>query len=264
MELGELVSSLHERGLADAKIEGNELLRYYHTREGKRDVYMFFNESATDEVRTSVCLKQKGSHLRVDLLGGSQALDATKDGRVELALAPYESVILVFDEFSADELAAYPTVKREGRELPVPTRFSVGVAPFDDAENFTHLADTEEFFDVTARERLPEFSGVIRYTATFTVEQLPKAALLSLGKVGGAASVTLNGVDCGLDISAPYRYEVGEALRMGENTLEIRVYTSLANALLHKGDLNDHTRSLMQCTPLGYNGVRGPISLIGF
>ncbi|MBO5305495.1 MAG: hypothetical protein J6B12_01905 [Clostridia bacterium] len=263
LELQRLAQTLLERGMADVKIEDNELLRYYHCFEGKRHVYMFFNESADEPVSTKACVGQKGDFLRLDLLRGEALRGESKDGMLHIGLSPYESAIFVFDEFSEGELLQYPLAWSTCEKLDVPTHFSVYTAPYDDAENFTCLTDTEEFFDITARDRLPDFAGVVKYTATFVSEKQFEDYTLSLGEVGGAARVILNGEDCGLELCAPYRFLLGHALKKGENHLEILVYTSLANAMRCKGNFTEHTKALMSTVPLRYCGIRGPITLLG-
>ncbi len=261
--LEELASILRKRGLEDVRIENNELLRYYHCFEGKRNVYMFFNESANETVETRVRVQQKGDFLRLDLLNGAVVRGESGDGVLDICLSPYESVLFVFDAFSEEELSQYPEEWSVCAELEAPKRFSVYTAPYDDAENFTYLTETEEFFDITARDRLPDFAGVVKYTATFTSEEEYEDYMLSLGEVGGAARVLVNGIDCGLDICAPYFFSLGHAMRKGENQLEILVYTPLANAMRCKGNMSDHTKSLMAVLPLSYCGIRGPILLHG-
>lgn len=259
--LSELAALLKKRGLEDAVIEGNELLRYYHATKGKRQVYMFFNESLS-AVKASVRLREKGPFLRLDVLNGGAVREETADGEVSLCLAPYESEILIFDDFSEEELAAVSERPAEWVSLKAPERFWVETAPVGDPTAFTPLAETEELFDIAAKDRLPDFSGVVRYTASFEAAEDFAVCELELGEVGGVAEVLVNGVSAGLRICSPYRYRT-EAVKVGENTLEIRVYTSLAGAARQKGDMNEHTKSLMSRIPLKFCGVQGPIVLRG-
>ncbi|HTE59822.1 MAG TPA: glycosyl hydrolase, partial [Solirubrobacteraceae bacterium] len=81
----------------------------------------------------------------------------------------------------------------------------------------------------------PRFSGRGRYTRRFAV---PPGFLadgrriqLELGQVDELAEVRLNGRDVGSRVWAPYRLDVTDALREGENTLEVVVSNTQANEI---------------------------------
>jgi hypothetical protein len=72
------------------------------------------------------------------------------------------------------------------------------------------------------------YSGTATYTKTFTV---PESALraarsafyLDLGKVAVMVEVKLNGKDLGILWKAPFRVEVTDAVKPGDNALELKV-----------------------------------------
>jgi hypothetical protein len=72
---------------------------------------------------------------------------------------------------------------------------------------------------------LPEYSGGVRYRNRFEADQ---GSIVDLGRVRGTAEVVLNGRSLGVRVCAPYTFEVGDALRPGENELEVLVYNTLA------------------------------------
>ncbi|MBN2578370.1 MAG: alpha-L-rhamnosidase N-terminal domain-containing protein, partial [Pirellulales bacterium] len=80
------------------------------------------------------------------------------------------------------------------------------------------------------------YSGPATYVKTFTLpeEQIAKDRrfLLDLGKVEVMAEVKLNGKDLGILWKAPYRVDVTEALRPGENTLEVKVVNLWINRMI--------------------------------
>ncbi|MGZ5554729.1 MAG: glycosyl hydrolase [Candidatus Aminicenantales bacterium] len=85
------------------------------------------------------------------------------------------------------------------------------------------------------------FSGTATYTKTVNVprEVLGKGRriYLDLGKVQVMASVKLNGKDLGLLWRTPYRLDVTEALKAGDNTLEIGVTNLWINRMIGDEDL---------------------------
>ena len=54
---------------------------------------------------------------------------------------------------------------------------------------------------------------------------------LRLGTLCDVAAVKVNGEDCGIVWTAPYETDVTKTLRQGDNTLEIEVSNTWANAL---------------------------------
>ena len=52
-----------------------------------------------------------------------------------------------------------------------------------------------------------------------------------MGALCDVASVKVNGMDCGIAWTAPYEVDITKALRKGDNTIEIEVTNSWANAL---------------------------------
>ncbi|MEV0199653.1 glycosylhydrolase-like jelly roll fold domain-containing protein, partial [Nonomuraea sp. NPDC050691] len=100
-----------------------------------------------------------------------------------------------------------------GAILTGPVEFDAGPGPIE-------LGDWE-------RTGLPEYSGGVRYRRTVTVPATG-SGVLDLGRVRGTAEVRVNGRPCGVRVCSPYRFDVGAALRPGENTVEIEVYGTLA------------------------------------
>ena len=80
------------------------------------------------------------------------------------------------------------------------------------------------------------FSGTATYRKTFRIppEALAagRAVHLDLGKVAVIAHVTLNGKDLGILWKAPFRIDATEALRAGDNRLEVRVTNLWVNRMI--------------------------------
>jgi hypothetical protein len=80
------------------------------------------------------------------------------------------------------------------------------------------------------------FSGTATYRTTFQVSPAAlgpcRAVYLDLGKVGVIAEVKLNGKDLGILWKAPFRLDATQALRPGENLLEVRVTNLWVNRMI--------------------------------
>jgi len=87
------------------------------------------------------------------------------------------------------------------------------------------------------------YSGSAVYTHRFEWKAGEvEAACLDLGAVEVIAQVSLNGKDCGIAWTPPYRVELGKALKPGRNELEVRVANTWANRLMGEGRVEGATR----------------------
>ena len=192
---------------------------------------------------------------------------AVKDGRteVQLHLVPDDAVFVVFsgkgkssetvpavNETVAVEVSGPWTVAfQEKRGAPAS-------ATFDALASYTESEDPG----------IKYFSGVATYTKTLQVDAVEGKAYVDLGEVCNLAEVYVNGVYCGTAWKQPYRVEVTEALKAGENTLEVRVANVWCNRLI--GDEQPgavrvawtDSRSYRADDPLRPAGLLGPVRLV--
>ena len=78
------------------------------------------------------------------------------------------------------------------------------------------------------------YSGVARYRTRFELEHTGHGdrVWIDLGEVRDVAHVTVNGVDCGVAWTAPFRVDVTQAVRAGSNELEVDVANPWRNRLI--------------------------------
>jgi hypothetical protein len=78
---------------------------------------------------------------------------------------------------------------------------------------------------------LPDnFAGVVTYRTTVTLPDTPaEDAVLALDKLCGSVSVTVNGIPVGVKMFAPFAFDVGHALREGQNEVELRVSNTIVS-----------------------------------
>lgn len=116
------------------------------------------------------------------------------------------------------------------------------------------------------------FSGQAVYTTTFTLKELPQKSLyLDLGRVMVMAKVTLNGQYVGGVWTLPYRLNVSDYLRKGENNLEITVVNNWQNRLIGDQHLPEDQRPTWTVfnpwkadSPLQSSGLLGPVEILAF
>ena len=100
--------------------------------------------------------------------------------------------------------------------------------------------DTLVAWNLQPDDAVKYFSGTATYSKVITIpaELLGKdrGLYLDLGRVAVMARVKLNGNDLGVLWKAPYRVEIGQFAKAGENTLEIEVTNLWINRMI--GDEN--------------------------
>ncbi len=125
-----------------------------------------------------------------------------------------------------------------------------------------------------ADDGVKHFSGTATYATTFSFqgakpEMKTSKFLLALGEVQVMARVKLNGQDCGIAWKQPYQVEVTQALRRGENRLEISVANLWPNRMIGDAALPAAQRFTWSSwepftkeTPLLKSGLMGPVKLL--
>lgn len=182
--------------------------------------------------------------------------DSSDGERYALSLPPFGSVFVL--------ASAPPVARRSGEPIPlegtwqltVPGRPTVAMAP--------HPRLWTEFDESTS------FSGIgtYRLELDLTVDQLGADHLvLDLGTVRDLARVTVNGADCGITWTPPFRVDVTAAVRAGGNLVLVEVATPWRNRLIAEagapsGDILAPMTAVFEPTadPLPA-GLAGPVVL---
>ena len=76
----------------------------------------------------------------------------------------------------------------------------------------------------------PEFAGFLRYETEFEAGAAA-SAVLAIKDAYDAVEVWVNGHPAGMRICPPYRFDLGNQVKEGKNTLRIEVATTLERAL---------------------------------
>jgi hypothetical protein len=113
------------------------------------------------------------------------------------------------------------------------------------------------------------FSGTATYTTTFNLPDIYKNAryTLDLGKVEMVAVVSLNGEKLRTLWTPPYRLDVTDAIKTGDNTLTVEVTSTWFNRLAYDANLPEADRKTWTTTypqpnsPLRESGLLGPVTI---
>ena len=99
-----------------------------------------------------------------------------------------------------------------------------------------HPEDTEELpMDtlVPVSDVKPDFSGIIRYTRSFELDQVPEKAYFKAEQVFEVMQVQVNGEDAGGCIRPPYQAELTGKLKKGTNVIVVEVANTPARDQAH-------------------------------
>jgi hypothetical protein len=142
---------------------------------------------------------------------------------------------------------------QEGRSAPAKATFAA-------LKSFTENVDLG----------IKYFSGTATYQSSFTVPNALKGDyVIDLGEVKNVAEVFVNGKPLGTVWKKPFKVPANDALKTGENTIEVRVTNLWVNRLI--GDAQPETKNKITFTtmpfyqansPLLPSGLLGPVKLL--
>jgi hypothetical protein len=126
--------------------------------------------------------------------------------------------------------------------------------------------------DENANPGIRYFSGIATYATDFAAPRGWRQGTplwIDLGDVRELAEVKVNGVSMGTTWHAPFRLDIGSAVKRGRNRLEVRVANLWVNRLI--GDAQPGASKITWTplptykadAPLRRSGLIGPVQLLG-
>jgi hypothetical protein len=215
-----LSETLRCMGISDGWIVSGATaaLQSYHYRADGRNLLMLMNTSASETLHLTVQLPEAASCGRYDAMRDRMETLETDGGRCELTIAPYQSAVLVTNP--EQTVPARPALGRCVGTIPL-ERFDLTLRPIGGGEEC--LPDFE-LRSVSGLRR--DFSGELCYTASVRLDRLPARAVFSAQYLYECMELTVNGRTLDKVYVPPYEQEIGEALRLGDNELTVRVATT--------------------------------------
>jgi hypothetical protein len=129
----------------------------------------------------------------------------------------------------------------------------------------------DKLIDLSAIENdsVRYYSGSVTYTRDFKLEQLPSETMyIDLGSVSVIATVKINGTVAGTVWMSPWQVEVGELLKIGDNTISVEVANLWRNRLIYDSRLPANQRyTWVQVSDIRpgelppSSGLLGPVTL---
>lgn len=157
---------------------------------------------------------------------------------VRLKLLPNQTLFLVLNDTSYSSTpASYfdSEEKVKSSEMKIDGTWQVKFNPMLSA-GFSLLLDSLTDFSLHTDNRVRYFTGEAIYTKEFHLDEdivkASKEIILDLGEMNDIASIRINGKDAGVWWYPPYRKNVVEMLKPGDNVIEIGVVNNWANLLI--------------------------------
>jgi hypothetical protein len=257
----------YEGALADSEV------LFVHRRLPDGDVYFLNNRKARQEKITAhFRVSGKAPELWRAETGASTPISYRSEGAETVAmidLGPEDAVFVVFRKAATTASRTIPEsvwtrAQDIGGEWTLTFQPDRGAPASLQAKKLSPLNESPD-------PAIKYYSGTVTYRTEFV---LPRAVhpgtplMLDLGKVGDLAEVTLNGRQVGYAWKAPYRIDIGKAVRPGRNRLQIKVANLWVNRLI--GDAQPGAKKVaftvvptyLANAPLRPSGLIGPVTLL--
>jgi hypothetical protein len=188
-----------------------------------------------------------------------------KDGRtiIPLKFESWDAYFIIFKE-KANTLSYKKTSTNETTlvEITSPWKVQIGSknVSMDKLTNWIESSEAEVKY----------FSGTAVYGNTFNVSTKNNGkTILDLGEVKNVAEIIMNGKNIGIVWKKPFKIDISEALKVGENKIEIQVTNLWPNRLI--GDAQPDVKQKTTFTtmpfyradsPLLPSGLLGPVRVV--
>jgi len=262
----EAIPNVQTEGFADG-------LRAMRRKSEKEEILCLFRETGSTESYTIHVPSENVYCLSVE--SGKVQKMTVRDGMVQTALQIGETAVLLFTE---DKLAADQEEDLcDAYTLPDAFCFRRTLGLVYGEEKLENIVYQEDAVPLALGDWASlvgsAYSGSGIYQTVFrpASDAVGKACVLDLGDVRYTASVTLNGHPLGTVLMPPYRFSIPAGLLQEENTLEITVTNTPANAFLHTDFFDKwetwqlspyYEKELKMSEDSAFGGLYGPVKIL--
>ena len=260
--------------IPDCKVGDKVPVLYGHRILNGMDIYFLTNQSdQTITFNPEFRVSGKQPEWWQPATGEVRNLSAYVQGKnttiVPLKLEPFESAFIVFRSAADKSSLSSPE-----DNFPSPTVLAEVNNNWSVSFDSQMRGEPSVTFDVlkdwatVENENIKYYSGTAFYTNTFTLNNLPEQETLyvNLNRVGVMAKVKVNGTYVGGLWTAPYRLDITDFVKAGENQLEVEVVNTWVNRLIGDSRLPVDERPtwapqnpFSPDTPLMPSGLIGPV-----
>ncbi|MDB4999367.1 MAG: glycoside hydrolase family 2, partial [Mucilaginibacter sp.] len=261
----------------DVKIKQTDSVLFIHRALKEGEVYFISNQkNKTVNIAPEFRVTGKVPELWDPVSGSTRRLSSYTNANgvitVPFELAPIESAFIVFRK---DETAKNKTIA-SSNSLSLKNVIAITspwIVQFDNKLRgpakpvvFTTLTD----WALNANDSIKYYSGAAVYHNTFKLQNIDNGryVFLNLGMVNAISKVSINGIALGGVWTAPYKIDVTNALKKGQNIIEIKVVNTWVNRLIGDSQLPIAERKTWTIhnpynakSKLQTSGLLGPVGL---
>jgi hypothetical protein len=163
--------------------------------------------------------------------------DTNEGSSLALVFKPYEAYWLVFDPKKEahsgspgriPEIEVVVAIDGPWKVIYDPAMQPVMEYPMIPPAEFAQGA--EKPLEDWSAWGLQRFSGLLDYSKTVILEKPGQGMQLDLGRVCHIAEVWVNGKSCGSRLWGPHVFDIGDALRPGQNEVRVRIANLINNS----------------------------------
>ncbi|MFC4211004.1 glycosyl hydrolase [Pedobacter lithocola] len=247
-------------------------LAFIHRKTDKSDIYFISNQKNEERI-ISASFRVKGKFPELydavnnKMIAAQQWQIANGRTSLKLSLKPNESVFVIFEKPTTDSLFndgnnwfTYKTIQDISKNWEV--KFDAEYGGPAKPVQFNELTDWTKHADSSIKY----YSGTAIYTKTFTYTGDVKNTWLDLGAFANLVEVKINGINCGILWTPPFKLDISKALKSGQNQISIEVVNTWANRLIGDSKLPENKKITnttapfrLAGKPLNNAGLFGPI-----
>jgi hypothetical protein len=233
----------------------NKIL-FRHRQTANQDIYWLDNRGAdATDAEVSFSVTGKVPELWNAQTGKTEKVSyQIKDGRtiIPLKFESWDAFFIVFSEKTTANNFTKAS-KAETTLAPIATPWNV---EFNDKKlTFNKLSSWSESTDNDVKY----FSGTATYDNTFNISSINKSAsyMVDLGDVKNIAEVIINGKNVGTAWKKPFKLDISEAIKAGENTIQVKVTNLWVNRLI--GDAQADVKNKTTFTTMPFYQANSPL-----
>lgn len=234
---------------------------YVHRKTAVEHIYWLNNRSAeANDAEISFRVSGAEPQLWNPQTGKTEEIAyEIKDGRtiIPLHFESWDAYFIIFKN-KATVLNYKKPVSEEKQILTVTSPWKVN---FQEGRGAPPSATFNKLVSLTENTEggIKYFSGTATYQNTFKMPALVKGARyeIDLGAVKNIAEVLINGKNVGTAWKKPFKLDITEGVKAGENTLEIRVTNLWVNRLI--GDAQPDVKQKITFTTMPFYQGKEPL-----
>jgi hypothetical protein len=256
---------------------------YSHRIDGKKEIYFITNQQNKKRALYISLRNSKKSVQTYDAVSDTwfkpyKINNAIGGTDLNLTLYPNQSIFVVLDTPAVysfySQISEEQSKKAKGEKIKKAdldisktwqAKFDTAYAGPSKPVIFNNLTDWTKSTDSLVKY----YSGTAIYTRNFTFNgDLKAKTWIDLGAFTNIAEVKINGINCGTLWTAPYRLDISNAIKNGENQITIEVTNTWANRLIGDSKLPENKRITkttapfrLEGKPLNPAGLLGPVTI---